>query len=47
VAAAFDGGTSDFGGLPLGAADRAVKLTDRLAAHDVRHQELSERSRWE
>ena len=46
VVAAFDGGaiTSDAGALLLGAADRAIKLTERLAAcfHDVRRQELIE-----
>ena len=46
VVAAFDGGaiTSDAGALLLGAADRAIKLTERLAAcfHDVRQQELIE-----
>ncbi len=39
VVAAFDGGaiTSDAGALLLRAADRAIKLTERLAAcfHDV------------
>ena len=46
VIAAFDGGaiTSDAGALLLGAADRAIRLTQRLAAcfHDVRRQELIE-----
>ena len=46
VVAAFDGGaiTSDAGALLLGAADRAIKLTERLAAcfHDVRRQDLIE-----
>jgi Transposase DDE domain group 1 len=46
VVAAFDGGaiTSDAGALLLGAADRAIKLTKRLAAcfHDVRRPELIE-----
>ena len=46
VVAAFDGGaiTSDAGALLLGAADRAIRLTQRLAAcfHDVRRQELIE-----
>src|SRR5258706_5722194 len=46
VVAAFDGGeiTSDSGALLLGAADRAIKLTERLAAcfHDVRRQDLIE-----
>ena len=44
VVAAFDGGaiTSDAGALLLGAADRAIRLTQRLAAcfHDVRRQEF-------
>ncbi len=39
VVAAFDGGaiTSDAGALLLGAADRAIKLTERFAAcfHDA------------
>ena len=42
VVAAFDGGaiTSDAGALFLGAADRAINLTERLATcfHDVRRQ---------
>jgi Transposase DDE domain group 1 len=46
VVAAFDGGaiTSDAGALLLGVADRAIGLTQRLAAcfHDVRRQELIE-----
>src|ERR1700716_411057 len=46
VVAAFDGGaiTSDAGALLLGAADRAIKLTERVAAffHDVRRQKLIE-----
>ena len=46
VVAAFDGGaiTSDAGALLLRAADRAIKLTERLAAcfHDVRRQDLIE-----
>ncbi|MGB9475166.1 MAG: transposase, partial [Candidatus Udaeobacter sp.] len=46
VVAAFDGGaiTSDAGALLLGAADRAIKLTERLAAcfHDVRRHDLIE-----
>src|ERR1700738_644399 len=46
VVAAFDGGaiTSDAGALLLGAADRAIKLTERLAAcfHDVRQKHLIE-----
>jgi hypothetical protein len=46
VVAAFDGGaiTSDAGALLLGVADRAIKLTERLAAcfHDVRQQHLIE-----
>jgi Transposase DDE domain group 1 len=46
VVAAFDGGaiTSDAGALLLGVADRAIKLTGRLAAcfHDVRQQHLIE-----
>jgi Transposase DDE domain group 1 len=46
VVAAFDGGaiTSDAGGLLLGAADHAIKLTKRFAAcfHDVRRQHLIE-----
>src|SRR6266853_5321667 len=46
VVAAFDGGaiTSDAGALLLGAADRAIKLTERVAAcfHDVRRQDLIE-----
>src|SRR5258708_5001029 len=46
VVAAFDGGaiTSDAGALLLRAADRAIKLTERLAAcfHDVRQQHLIE-----
>jgi Transposase DDE domain group 1 len=46
VIAAFDGGaiTSDAGALLLGAADRAIKLTERLAAcfRDVRRQDLIE-----
>ena len=46
VVAAFDGGaiTSDAGALLLGAADRAIKLTERLTAclHDVRRQDLIE-----
>src|SRR5437762_4790199 len=46
VVAAFDGGaiTSDAGALLLGAADRAIRLTQRLAAcfHDVRRQDLIE-----
>ena len=44
--AEFDGGaiTSDAGGLLLGAADRAIKLTERFAAcfHDTRRQHLIE-----
>ena len=46
VVAAFDGGsiTSDAGALLLGATDRAIGLTDRLAAcfHDVRRREWIE-----
>jgi hypothetical protein len=46
VVAAFDGGaiTSDAGGLLLGAADHAIKLTERFAAcfHDERRQHLIE-----
>jgi Transposase DDE domain group 1 len=46
VEAAFDGGlvTSDAGALLLGAADRAIGLTDRFAAcfDDARRQELIE-----
>jgi hypothetical protein len=46
VVAAFDGGviTSDAGALLLGAADRAIKLTERFAAcfHDMRRQDLIE-----
>ena len=46
VVASFDGGaiTSDVGGLLLGAADHAVKLTERLAAcfHDRRAAHLVE-----
>jgi hypothetical protein len=46
VVAAFDGGaiTSDAGALLLRAVDRAIKLTERLAAcfHDVRRQDLIE-----
>jgi hypothetical protein len=46
VVAAFDGGaiTSDAGALLLGVADRAIKLTERLATcfHDVRQQHLIE-----
>jgi hypothetical protein len=46
VVAAFDGGaiTSDAGALLLGAADRAIKLTERLATcfHDVRRKDLIE-----
>ena len=46
VVAAFDGGaiTSDAGALLLGAADRAIKLTERFAAcfHDERRQDLIE-----
>ncbi len=46
VVAAFDGGaiTSDAGALLLGAADRAIGLTDRLAAcfHDERRADLIE-----
>jgi hypothetical protein len=46
VVAAFDGGaiTSDAGALLLGTTDRAIGLTDRLAAcfHDVRRRELIE-----
>jgi len=46
VVAAFDGGriTSDAGGLLLGATDRAIGLTDRLAGcfTDYRHAELIE-----
>jgi len=46
VEAAFDGGlvTSDAGALLLGAADRAIGLTERFAAcfHDERRQELIE-----
>src|SRR6059058_4949742 len=46
VVAAFDGGsiTSDAGALLLGAADRAIRLTQRFAScfHDVRRQELIE-----
>jgi hypothetical protein len=46
VVGAFDGGaiTSDAGALLLGAADRAIKLTERFAAcfHDTRRQHLIE-----
>jgi hypothetical protein len=46
VVAAFDGGaiSSDAGALLLGAADRAIKLTERLARcfHDTRRQDLIE-----
>ena len=46
VVAAFDGGaiTSDAGALLLGAADRAIKLTERFAAcfHDARRRHLIE-----
>jgi hypothetical protein len=46
VVAAFDGGaiTSDAGGLLLGAADHALRLTERFAAcfDDVRRQDLIE-----
>ena len=46
VVAGFDGGaiTSDAGALLLGAADRAIGLTNRLAAcfHDERRQDLIE-----
>src|SRR6184192_2740677 len=46
VVAAFDGGaiTSDAGALLLGAADHAIKLTERFAAcfHDARRQHLIE-----
>lgn len=46
VVGAFDGGsiTSDAGALLLGAADRAIKLTERLAGcfHDTRSQHLIE-----
>jgi len=46
VVAAFDGGaiSSDAGALLLGAADRAIKLTKRLAGcfHDTRRPELIE-----
>jgi hypothetical protein len=46
VVGAFDGGaiTSDAGALLLGAADRAIELTDRFAAcfHDTRRQHLVE-----
>ncbi|MGH3593461.1 MAG: IS1380 family transposase [Candidatus Binataceae bacterium] len=46
VVGGFDGGaiTSDAGGLLLGAADRAIKLTERFAAcfHDTRRQHLIE-----
>jgi hypothetical protein len=46
VVAAFDGGaiTSDAGALLVGAADHALRLTERFAAcfHDVRRQELIE-----
>lgn len=46
VVGAFDGGaiTSDAGALLLGAADRAIKLTERLAAcfYDTRRQHLVE-----
>jgi hypothetical protein len=46
VVAAFDGGamTSDAGALLLGAADHAIRLTERLAAcfHDVRRRDLIE-----
>ena len=46
VVAAFDGGaiSSDAGALLLGAADRAIKLTKRLAGcfHDARRPELIE-----
>ena len=46
VVAAFDGGaiSSDAGALLLGAADHAIKLTERFAAccHDERRQHLIE-----
>jgi Transposase DDE domain group 1 len=46
VVAAFDGGaiTSDAGGLLLGAADHAIRLTERFAAcfHDTRRRHLIE-----
>src|SRR5436189_3398388 len=46
VVAAFDGGAipSDAGALLLGAADHAIKLTERFAAcfHDARRQHLIE-----
>jgi DDE family transposase len=46
VVGGFDGGaiTSDAGALLLGAADRAIKLTERFAAcfHDTRRQHLIE-----
>src|SRR5690242_10906201 len=46
VVASFDGGaiTSDAGGLLLGAADQAVKLTERFAGcfHDARSPHLIE-----
>lgn len=46
VVAAFDGGaiTSDAGALLLGAADRAIRLTERFAGcfHDERRQDLIE-----
>ena len=46
VVAAFDGGaiTSDAGGLLLGSADDAVRLTERFAAcfHDARNRYLIE-----
>src|SRR5438093_10700170 len=46
VVAAYDGGaiTSDAGALLLGAADHAIKLTERFAAcfHDARRQHLIE-----
>jgi hypothetical protein len=46
VVGAFDGGaiTSDAGALLLGAADRAIKLTERFAGcfHDTRRQHLIE-----
>src|SRR5260221_11295848 len=46
VVAAFDAGmvTSDAGALLLGAADRAIKMMERVASgfHDVRRAELIE-----
>jgi hypothetical protein len=49
VVAGFDGGRNDVGGrtLPLGAADRAIRLIERFAAcfADDRAADLIERKR--